>query len=210
MARVLEAIAQARTGDDDGIALAQSVAYDASYVLTAGAASFPAAQVEVDSSANESASMLEITGILAGTGQRYTEYIQGPPTSGVARTQARFTSIIQVRQLLAATVGNVSVGWGSTGYSRWLFLSNDRCNYTARYRVLLRGTGTFILQATSQAMNRDPTFIKGRDPDDVIDIVASGSTALDAALPTPYQALRIAVSASNADVVLRVAKSITG
>lgn len=210
MARVLEGIAAAVSADDDGVALTQSVATNGNYVLVAGAASFAAAQIEFDSSADESASTIEITGKLAGSGLTYTEYVQGPTASINARTQARFTAIYSARQLFAATVGSVKIGWAATQYSRWLFAANDQKNYTHMVRVFLAGTATYDLQATTQAMNRDPAYIKGRDPDDIIALQAAISTNYYSGYLIPFQAYRIRVTASSANVTLRLSKSITG
>lgn len=231
--RVLQAIAAPIVLDADGIAKTQTPGAAgnltingdtaATYPYFSGYTSSTRTEVRLDpprpvsitSDGADSGKTFTVTGV-DRAGMPITEVITGPATATVSGSKL-FARVFSIA-VSAATAGAITAGWTADSYSRWIFLGNDCEDYQTRMRVLLGGTATFEVQATSMSMNvralhgegradTAPTYTGGDNPDDIIVVQASGSTALNTDLAAPYVAIRLKVTAQNANVTLRLLKS---
>lgn len=216
MARVLEAIASTITLDRDGIAQSQSPGAAGNLTLNGAGTDWTASTgalatprpVAIYGAADETGKTFTVTGTdRAGT--TITETITGPGLGLTVSTNKLFKTVASVA-ISAASAGAVEVGWTAVSYSRWIFASNSHSDHTLMLRYIVRGTANYDVQATSMAMNRDSHYAGGDYPDDITTLQSGKTASQDDPLVVPHQAYRLKVNSQNADVVLRLSKSVTG
>jgi hypothetical protein len=215
MSRVLQAIAAPITIDRDGISLAQTVGAPADLLLngvgvSGGIATLnPLRPVAIFAVSDESAKTFTVYGT-DRSDIAITEVITGPTAGATVTGNKLFKTVTRIA-VSAALTGNVEAGWTVVSYSRWIFAANSWGHYSLMLRYILAGTATFDVQATSMEMNNKRSGYAGGDlPDDVISLRSALVAGQDDPLVVPHIAYRLKVTAQNANVTLRLHKSLTG